>query len=90
MRYEIFDSTARTAEIAMGSSLGSDSRQFSVIGSDGPEQEVLLMRALPRSLGKPRELGSSSTGEIKLDSIAITPTTVNWTTTAGVRHTVPR
>jgi len=61
-----------------------------VIGSDGPEQEVLLMRALPRSLGKPRELGSSSTGEIKLDSIAVTPTTVNWTTTAGVRHTVPR
>jgi len=61
-----------------------------VIGSDGPEQEVLLMRALPRSLGKPRELGSSSTGEIKPDSIAITPTTVNWTTTAGVRHTVPR
>jgi hypothetical protein len=61
-----------------------------VIGSDGRDQEVLLMRALPRSLGKPRELGSSSTGDIKVDSIAITPTTVNWTTTAGVRHTVPR
>ncbi|HWX44007.1 MAG TPA: nuclear transport factor 2 family protein, partial [Solirubrobacteraceae bacterium] len=54
-----------------------------VIGSDGLAQEVLLMRALSRSLGKPRELGSSSTGDIKLDSIAITPTTVNWTTTAG-------
>jgi hypothetical protein len=61
-----------------------------VIGSDGLDQEVLLMRALPRSLGKPRELGSSATGDIKLDSIAITPTTVNWTTTAGVRQEAPR
>jgi hypothetical protein len=61
-----------------------------VIGSNGQEQEVLLMRALPRSLGKPRELGSSSTGAIKLDSIAITRTTVSWTTTGGVTHTVPR
>ncbi|HTR73374.1 MAG TPA: hypothetical protein VMG80_07235 [Solirubrobacteraceae bacterium] len=61
-----------------------------LIGSDGQEQEVLLMRVLPRSLGKPRELGSSSTGDIKPDSIAITRTTVSWSTTAGVRHTVPR
>lgn len=60
-----------------------------VLGEDGPEQEIVLLRVGSSKLRPPLRLLYTQTGAVEPSSLAISETTVSWRTRAGQEESAP-